>query len=181
MGTVKHLSKAPITEALIDFRARLPEPLNEQHLIKLKENLDPTFPIHDERRHVQASVDLQGTEQITQRPIDQGLYGWFFRSQDELNIAQFRNNGFTFSRLKPYTNWEDFFKAGRDLWELYEGLVRPVSVPRIAVRYIKPSEDPLADSGDLRIPHGAAKHPSWAHSVGWQLSFTRAHSRTWKG
>ncbi len=41
-----------------------------------------------------------------QFPRDEGIQGYFYKSDDGKNIARFRKDGFTFSRLKPYTDWE---------------------------------------------------------------------------
>ena len=67
---------------------------------------------------------------------DLGVAGYCFLSADGKNIAQFRRDGFTLSRLAPYTSWEDVFARASRLWKLYAETTTPIDVPRIAVRYI---------------------------------------------
>jgi uncharacterized protein (TIGR04255 family) len=59
-----------------------------------------------------------------------------FSSADEKYVAQFRRDGFSFSRLAPYTAWEDVFGRAATLWKLFYELTQPIEVSRIAVRTI---------------------------------------------
>ena len=53
-----------------------------------------------------------------------------------MDIAQCRIDGLTFSRLKPYKNWEYLFNEANHFWNLYQSTVSPELITRIAVRYI---------------------------------------------
>lgn len=46
-------------------------------------------------------------------------------TDDGLYVVQFRKDGFTFSRLPPYTNWNDFVGYARTCAATYLDLVRP--------------------------------------------------------
>jgi uncharacterized protein (TIGR04255 family) len=59
-----------------------------------------------------------------------------FRYQTATEIAQFRVNGFTFSKIKPYTTWEDISREAFRLWKAYIIAAKPREVNRVAVRYI---------------------------------------------
>jgi uncharacterized protein (TIGR04255 family) len=60
--------------------------------------------------------------------------GWRYQAGTE--VAQFRVDGFTFSKLEPYTTWQDVFGEAFRLWGIYLNLASPKQVSRIAVRYI---------------------------------------------
>jgi uncharacterized protein (TIGR04255 family) len=45
-------------------------------------------------------------------------------------------DGFTFNRLKPYTGWAQVLPQALELWRIYVEEFGPLSVTRIAVRYI---------------------------------------------
>ena len=51
-------------------------------------------------------------------------------------MAQFRVDGFTFSKMVPYTSWEEVFAEALRLWRVYVQVASPRQVARIAVRYI---------------------------------------------
>jgi hypothetical protein len=69
--------------------------------------------------------------------------GWRFVSPDKLHVFQARLNGFTFSRLPPYVDWESFRTEARRLWDLYRAVANPIAPTRIAVRYINRLDLPL--------------------------------------
>lgn len=64
----------------------------------------------------------------------EAVVGWVYRTTTEL--AQFRVDGFTFSKIEPYTTWEEVFEEAFRLWKVYVDAARPREVSRVAVRYI---------------------------------------------
>ena len=62
--------------------------------------------------------------------------GFRFEDADRLHVAQFTRNGFVFSRLKPYEDWEKFQAEARRLWCIYRELAEPSEVQRLGVRFI---------------------------------------------
>src|SRR5258708_20692263 len=61
-------------------------------------------------------------------------------------VAQFRIDGFTFSKLEPYTTWEEVFAEASRLWQLYVAKAQPPEGIRVAGR----------DINRLRVPVPAA-------------------------
>src|SRR5262249_54904880 len=59
--------------------------------------------------------------------------GWVY--QGDAALAQFRVDGFTFSKLDPYTTWEAVFSEADRLWRVYVQTAQPVEISRLAVRY----------------------------------------------
>jgi uncharacterized protein (TIGR04255 family) len=142
MARQRHLNKAPIVEAIIDFRVKLASDFDVTKLASLKETLLVDYPVVQERRAFEAGVEVAG-KQVQQMFEDKGLLGYLFRSGDEKNVAQFRRDGFTFSRLKPYTEWETVLAEAKRLWKLYSAKASPELITRIAVRYINQLSIPL--------------------------------------
>ena len=139
MPAPRHLRNAPITEAIIDFRVKARPELRAEDFAGLKGELATRLPKVEERRGLQAKIELLKAGGGPPGPPlvqDLGLQGYFFRSQDEKIITQFRIDGFTLNRLKPYTSWEDIFPKAMELWHLYLKVAKPVEVIRLAVRYI---------------------------------------------
>jgi uncharacterized protein (TIGR04255 family) len=58
-------------------------------------------------------------------------------------VAQFRVDGFTFSKLEPYTTWDSVFAEALRLWAVYVKVADPSEVVRIAVRYINRLQVPV--------------------------------------
>jgi len=142
MAVQRHLSNAPIIEAIIDFRTKLPAAFEVTRFSSLKEMLGESYPKMEEQRAFETGVTFKG-KQLQQILEDKGLRGYFFKSHDGKNVVQFRLDGFTFSRLKPYTNWQDVLAEAKRLWKYYVDAASPDLVTRIAVRCINQLNIPL--------------------------------------
>lgn len=101
------------------------------------------FPLSEERRTHETRVALLAGQVPKATTRDLGPQGVWLRTADGREIAQFRLDGFTFSRLNPYTSWEDILPKALEVWTLYSKLLEPEVVTRVAVRYI--NHIPLAE------------------------------------
>lgn len=136
VAAIRHLSRAPITEALLDVRVVPAKDLNPERLKDAKELLRARFPRAEERRVTEARFAIQQGHAPKTLSSDLGFQGIWLRAADEKEVGQFRIDGFTFNRLKPYTSWDVLLPTALDLWDVYVKVARPQSVTRIAVRYI---------------------------------------------
>ena len=75
--------------------------------------------------------------------VGQSIAGYRYSSEDKLNIAQFRMDGFTFSRLEPYNNWDEMKAEAARLWKIYADAVSPDPITRVGVRYVNVLKLPL--------------------------------------
>jgi len=158
---IRHLRNAPITEALIDLRVILPKGFEPSRLFEVKGRLMADYPGVDERKGTEGFVKFAAGQPISAQMRDLGLQGIWLKSSDGKNIGQFRVDGFTFNRLKPYTSWDEILPEALRLWQEYVRVVSPETVTRIALRYINHLTLPPigADLDDLlttgpRVPEG---------------------------
>lgn len=137
MAVERHLANAPITEAVVDFRVKLPKDFSVKQFAVLEKRLHTHYPIMERAWEHQVELSkLKSQPQFTAETRDRLLRGFFFRAEDRLNVAQFRRDGFSFSRLKPYTSWQEVFPEALKLWKVYAEIARPELITRVAVRYI---------------------------------------------
>jgi uncharacterized protein (TIGR04255 family) len=134
--TFPHLNKAPIVEAIIDFRVRLPADFDIARFKALHSQFQADYPHVEDKKLVEHKFEHTLGKQPSHSVKDHGTHGYFFRSTDNANVVQFSRNGFTFNRLKPYTSWEEVFPEAARFWKLYVETSAPIDIPRIAVRYI---------------------------------------------
>ncbi len=135
MPEPRHLARPPITEAIIDFRVKARSGFRAQAFAALQNQLRNQFPKMEERRHFETLLHVSpGSTQAKTQEL--GLQGYFFKSDDGNNIAQFRVDGFTFNRLRPYTSLDDILPLAMEMWDVYCGVAKPEVVTRLAVRYI---------------------------------------------
>ncbi len=134
MPQPRHLARAPITEAIIDYRVKARPEFRAEDFGAVRDHITARFPKVEERRGrtVSFKVGVPGSVQTQ----DLGLQGLFFKTADDKEIAQFRVDGLTLNRLKPYTSWSDLYPRARDLWSLYASVAQPLAITRLAVRYI---------------------------------------------
>jgi len=136
MARIRHLRNAPITEAIVDFRASLPGDLRPDRLREAKDRLAQRYPEAVERKGLETRLEIAAGRPTERQTRDLGFLGIWLKTEDQKSIAQFRVDGFTFNRLRPYTSWEDIFPEAMRLWAIYLEIASPESVTRVALRYI---------------------------------------------
>jgi uncharacterized protein (TIGR04255 family) len=165
MSEHPHLSRAPILEALVDFRVE-PDPAFVLESLKqpMHAALGPElFPEVITQKHAMIQVGL-GVSVAAQDDV-----GFLLRSADQLHAVQAQRGGFSFSRLRPYMDWEELVAGARAAWSCYVEIAKPRRVTRVAVRTINRMELPLP-VGELRdwvrtIPDIPSKLPQGVSEV----------------
>lgn len=145
----EHFPNAPIVEALLDIRAALPDSVDLEQLAKFQGMLGDKYPTKEIRSHWTGKLQVKQSGEPAVTQSSGGPLGYLFKSSDGLNVVQARKDGFTFSRLRPYEDWESLSGEARSLWAKYVKLASPSKVTRIAVRYINRIDIPLP-VGDLK-------------------------------
>jgi uncharacterized protein (TIGR04255 family) len=148
----EHLPNAPIVEAVIHWRARAEKKLDPDALLEQLMDRVPEYPNHQRQQEigVGAEIGREGAS-LQQR---QTWQGYRLESSDKLHVAQFTRNGFVFSRLKPYEDWEKFEAEAKRLWFIYRELAEPSEVQRLGVRFINliTSVQPEKLASLLKVP-----------------------------
>jgi uncharacterized protein (TIGR04255 family) len=132
---------APITEALIDIRVDLPASVTLGDIERLHDQLASRYPAKVKRVYLQSMLTT-GVEPAL--ATTQTQTGFAFHTSDNTQICQFRKDGFSFSRLRPYGNWTELRNEARRLWEIYRAALLPEKITRVAVRYINQIDIPAA-------------------------------------
>ena len=129
------LSRAPVTEGLIDFRLRPLQPIALEQLSQLDAQLNATYTIKKDIRTLQAAFNMEA-EAGQQIISSEQLIGYRYESKEAPFIFQARIDGFTVSRLAPYSTWDELLAETKRLWGIYNAIVGNTTVVRIATRYI---------------------------------------------
>lgn len=144
MPPVRTLRSPPITEGLIDLRVDESK-FTREKLETVATALAADYPLRQDRRRISAEFAAGPGEPLHAGAKDLGVFGATFSSKDNLQVAQFRSDGFTLNRLAPYEGWEKVFPEAMRLWRVYSEVIEPGMVRRVAVRYI--NRIPFADRG----------------------------------
>jgi uncharacterized protein (TIGR04255 family) len=109
-----------------------------------------THPKVKDVRQFKADSRLDPRHQVpAPAGVESNLSGHHFLSEDESSIAQFRVDGFTFNRLRPYPGGDVVLAEALRLWAIYVRIAAPVAVSRAALRYINHITFPKARMADL--------------------------------
>jgi len=140
LGKYEVFKNAPITEAVLEVVVLPSEETKMESLLPFHEPIKERFPKIEQGKEVRGGfkVGVGSASFVEEKPI-----GFIFRSHQENKVIQARVNGFAFSKLKPYENWEAFRSEANDLWKSYAEMTKPQKILRISMRYINRIEIPL--------------------------------------
>lgn len=133
MARNRHLKNAPITEALIDLRVQSTRKIDATAAEVLADRLRDTYVKKGQIFLGAINVHAAQPLQVNVATEDLGVR---FHSTDEKFVAQFQHQGFTISRLAPYTDWGHLKSEAERLWPLYVEAIKPDRIVRTACRYI---------------------------------------------
>jgi uncharacterized protein (TIGR04255 family) len=145
MAQVRRLAHAPIVEALIELKVQPAEGTTVESIEKAISGRNFGYykkgPILRGQFGFVINVqDIPPTQQMTNRAA---IFGVRMHSSDERYVAQFTTEGFTLSRLEPYESWEALVGEAMKIWSEYRECVAPISIHRVATRFINNLRLPL--------------------------------------
>ena len=148
MSDYPHLTRAPITEAVIDMRVALPPGTSLADLEPFSDVVKDEYPEVAAIRAHEAQFDFNGaTATTTFQEI-----GKIYWTADRSRAVQSRLSGFTFSQVKNYDSFDAMLKASTVLWEKYRVVARPTQVTRCALRFInRLAVEPGVDLNDVLV------------------------------
>lgn len=141
MARHRQLSNAPVREALIDFRF---EPAVTLDLID--QFVEQIGAGYGQKSDLWEAVFGLSNNEGGMSALNTGptAIGRRLTSVGERTfVVQPRIAGFTLSRLFPYGKWQELKEEAHRLWEQFSRICGPITVTRIAVRYINEIVLPL--------------------------------------
>ncbi len=134
----------PIREAVFDVRYGFSQDVTIELLNKIVAEFEVEYPtkniIYSGR--FSFKVDASSSPEVDG---SKSQHGFRLTSKDGLQILQIRRDGFSFSRLKPYTRWEAFSGETRKVMAIFERITEPNFVSRLALRYINVIDIPASE------------------------------------
>lgn len=136
MAERKHYSRAPITEAVIDFVVTVDQSFSVGNLEGLAEAIADEYPTQEPMYLYSGQISLEEPGDPMRAETSHRHGGYSFTSKNKQHVLQVRFDGFTFSTYAPYDRWEILRDEAHRLWELYRSAAKVENVTRVAVRYI---------------------------------------------
>ena len=144
------LAHPPLSEALIDIRLR--EDLPASILERLQ--APRGFPIAKDIRQGQFQLTANKDKPIQAEMVSEEILGRRCEREDGSAVLQLRRNGLTYSILKKYSGWEVLRDSAREALQSFLAVSGPVSVGRLAARYINAINIPLGADYDEYLTTG---------------------------
>jgi uncharacterized protein (TIGR04255 family) len=170
------LKNPPIIEAVVDIDCDLPPTFALPKLeAAAKERLGSLYPtVRRQTMHEQKVVQKGGL--VSEISMRDGLKALQFATKDGKQVVQFRESGYAFNRLAPYTTLDDYLPEIERTWKLFVDLANPIQIKRIRVRNINRISVPLRD-GELPLDEYFALSPRLPEDENLQLlGFLRQHT-----
>jgi len=142
-----NFSKPPLTEALLDIKVNLASNFDVNALEFFQKSIEKYFPIKQINTKWETKLQIKPGESLKFDAKD-SRNGFIFKTANNEKLVQARMDGFTFNRLTDYESWDSFKSESRKLWEIYLKVAKPISIKRLAVRYINTIQIPRP-AGDL--------------------------------
>ena len=138
-------SHDPLTEAIFEIQVELPLEVAITDIEQLTNKICVEYPKKRSRKRFEGKIGFSDQTLISES-IDLGIDGFLNWSTDEKQVIQFRLDGYSFSRLKPYQSWDEHFPEVIKNWNIYSENVFPIRIKRIAIRFINVIEIPRESS-----------------------------------
>lgn len=132
----RHYKNAPITEAVIDIQIDNVAGKTIDDVTRLADTLKNEFPVRMPVFQLQMGYQSEVPGAPPEFHNDKQNLGWRLNSKTQARVLQIRTNGFTYSHLPPYSNWETFSAEAEGLWSQYVDQIAPQTAKRLAVRVI---------------------------------------------
>lgn len=131
--TWETFQNAPIVEAVLDLRVRLPEDARVEALSGILSSHDG-YPRSEPLSW--SKVGVQFARGLVSTNHEQHVTGTRYLSEDKSRVVQARLDGFTVNHLKPYETWDALLGEAQLWWPRYVEVAHPLEITRVALRYI---------------------------------------------
>lgn len=135
MARIRHLSRPPIQEAVIDF-VFADSQMERDGL----DGLASTFPneLWEQQRITTTTLEAQvgGTEGISEPRTTSAFEGYAMRELTGSRIVQLREDRLTVSHLVRYGRWEDLVSDAAENFRRFVEVGKPTRVTRVAARFV---------------------------------------------
>jgi len=154
----REFKNPPIKEAIIDIQVSAPK-LNVEHLKLVEEMEGKGFsdckPIFSQ----EFKFKSENGKLVSDGDLERALLGFRFDDEDEGYVAQFRLNGFTFSKIGDYKGWDEFREKAIEAWASYRNVVGDPKFTRLAVRFINILVLPKGEGGNVDLDQYLVNSP----------------------
>lgn len=163
-NSIVRYRNAPIIEGVIDIRVKYSDPLSLMKQLEcFADRLADKFPRQEPIEQLTMAAKAKGGRFSSPEPPDCRQVGIKLFGSTNDRILMVGENGFTYSHLPPYTNWDNFQNEAHGIWNQFVSECPLVGIKRLAVRYINRLHLPI---GDIDLADYLILRPQVPESIG---------------
>ncbi len=136
MAEIRHLTQAPVIEAILGFQVDVSRPWDSQDVRAGLPEHFPDYPEIQEQRMLESQFSVvpgkPPESKIQLHPVE----AYLLHRPDRTSAVQIRRDGFAFSQLQPYPGWELFIDAALAQWQIFRGWFGVEEPYTVFVRFI---------------------------------------------
>lgn len=142
VSALSTLKDPPIVEAVVDFDCDMPLDFDlGRESDRLRHDTKDQYPILEVINR--SDITVEGGPDGATSNVKNVVGALRFRSADRSQLIQYRDGGFSFNRLKPYTSFDDYESEIFRCWMQFVALTTPLVLRRLRLRYINELRVPL--------------------------------------
>ncbi|MFK5978694.1 MAG: TIGR04255 family protein [Rhizobiaceae bacterium] len=151
----REYKRAPITEAVIDFRMN--SDFSPRVVETIVRRLGKLYPDSKEMQNIDVKLDATSTGGVLS--VNQSPQGFRLSNREQNEVVIVQPGGVTASRLAPYMGWEELREAAQTVYSnMRKSSQQPVA--RIGVRYINRIDVPINSSTSGLLSHYLNFYPN---------------------
>lgn len=144
MPEPRRLSTPPIVEAVVDIDCDMP-PGQEFLLLEeaARDAYCDRYPTFQTVSAHEGQIELGSGETLPKVSGAVRIQALRFVQVDDKQLVQVRRQGFSFNRLAPYSNLDDYLPEIERTWRLFVAMASPIQVRALSLRFINLIDLPL--------------------------------------
>jgi len=173
MADYQHLNHAPVIEAILGFQADISKEWNPDVMRAGLSKHYPDFPKIQEQRDFESKFTMSPGKDPESIATIHGVRGFILHGNDGGSAIQIRRDGFAFSQLKPYPDWDRFVDNAMSQWKIsadWFGIDSPHSV---FLRFINRLSYPIED---FKFADYFEHPPKPPMGTSWRFNSFREHN-----
>ena len=134
---------APIAEAALDVRVRLPRDIGLDVLEAVRDESYSALHARPVKVEFKVGAPESGPLAAPKSEIFNTPLGFAYTTEDRRQVFQIRTDGFTHNRLEPYVDWDSFSREAKRLWAKYVTVAKPEMIEILGLNYLNRIHVPL--------------------------------------
>lgn len=172
MAAIRHLNQAPVIEAILGFQVDASKAWDAEVVREGLARFFPDFPQIQEQRLFESQFSLVPGKDPESSTKVHPIGAFILRREDGSAAVQLRRDGFAFSQLRPYPDWDVFIEAAMVQWKVFSEWIGIGAPFNVFIRFINRVSYPC---DGFKLEKYFENPPKSPPGTSWAFRFFREH------